>query len=140
MLCSVVLHAAASDLTLRAGAWQLPPLARRLQAWSAGTLFSPAWQGLGSSPSLGSLPSAAAYMRHAGSLWDAMLQAGRVMNQGLSVAASVSQVWNAWEVVAPVRPQLYLYSSADALIPPAEVELFMKQQVGGQSVVCDLCH
>ena len=40
------------------------------------------------------------------------------------------QVWNAWDVVAPVRPQLYLYSSSDALIPPAEVELFMKQQVG----------
>ena len=39
------------------------------------------------------------------------------------------QVWSAWDVVAPVQPQLYLYSSADALIPPSEVQLFMQQQV-----------
>ena len=32
-------------------------------------------------------------------------------------------------MVAPVQPQLYLYSSADALIPPSEVHLFMQQQV-----------
>ena len=39
------------------------------------------------------------------------------------------QVWQAWQVVAPVKPQLYLSSQADALIPPAEISLFMKQQV-----------
>jgi hypothetical protein len=39
------------------------------------------------------------------------------------------QVWNAWDIVAPTKPQLYLYSLADALIPPCEVELFMNQQV-----------
>lgn len=43
------------------------------------------------------------------------------------------QVWQAWHVVAPIRPQLYLSSQADALIPPAEVSLFMKQQVYGTS-------
>ena len=43
------------------------------------------------------------------------------------------QVWQAWHVVAPIRPQLYLTSQADALIPPAEVSLFMKQQVYGIS-------
>ena len=32
-------------------------------------------------------------------------------------------------MVAPVQPQLYLFSSADALIPPSEVQLFMQQQV-----------
>jgi hypothetical protein len=37
--------------------------------------------------------------------------------------------------MAPVRPQLYLYSSADALIPPEDVELFMKQQVVRQCMV-----
>lgn len=31
--------------------------------------------------------------------------------------------------MAPVRPQLYLYSPVDVLIPPAEVERFMTQQV-----------
>lgn len=40
-----------------------------------------------------------------------------------------SQVWNAWEVIAPLKPQLYLYSPVDAVIPPYEVERFMKQQV-----------
>ena len=41
-----------------------------------------------------------------------------------------TQVWQAWEVVAPVKPQLYLSSQADALIPPAEINLFKLQQVG----------
>jgi hypothetical protein len=31
--------------------------------------------------------------------------------------------------MAPVCPQLYLYSDADPLAPPHEVEAFMKQQV-----------
>ena len=39
------------------------------------------------------------------------------------------QVWRAWDVVVPAQPHLYLYSSADALIPPSEVLLFMQQQV-----------
>lgn len=38
------------------------------------------------------------------------------------------QVWGAWQVLAPIKPQLYLSSQADALIPPAEIKLFMKQQ------------
>ena len=33
-------------------------------------------------------------------------------------------------MVAPVKPQLYLSSQADALIPPAEIDLFKLQQVG----------
>ena len=40
------------------------------------------------------------------------------------------QVWQAWDVVAPVKPQLYLSSQADALIPRAEINLFKLQQVG----------
>ena len=40
------------------------------------------------------------------------------------------QIWSAWETVAPVSPQLYLYSSADALIPPEEVQKFQKLQAG----------
>ena len=51
---------------------------------------------------------------------------------GLDTTAAL-QVWQAWLVVAPIRPQLYLSSQADALIPPAEVSLFMKQQVYGTS-------
>ena len=43
------------------------------------------------------------------------------------------QVWQSWQVVAPVRPQLFLSSQADALIPPAEINLFMKQQVPAPS-------
>lgn len=38
------------------------------------------------------------------------------------------QIWQAWETVAPTSPQLYLYSSADALIPPREVQNFQKLQ------------
>jgi pimeloyl-ACP methyl ester carboxylesterase len=35
---------------------------------------------------------------------------------------------SAWARHAPLAPQLYLYSSADALIPAAHVEAFMAQQ------------
>ena len=34
----------------------------------------------------------------------------------------------AWQVEAPPCPQLYLYSSSDALIPHQHIELFMAQQ------------
>ena len=44
--------------------------------------------------------------------------------------AIVTQIWLAWESVAPVSPQLYLYSTADALIPPEEVQKFQKLQAG----------
>ncbi|CAL5220750.1 g2812 [Coccomyxa viridis] len=44
------------------------------------------------------------------------------------ISTRIHEVWQAWQVVAPVKPQLYLSSEADALIPPAEIELFMKQQ------------
>ena len=37
------------------------------------------------------------------------------------------QVWKAWMLV-PQCPQLYLYSSSDALIPSQEVERFMSMQ------------
>ena len=50
------------------------------------------------------------------------------------------QVWRAWDVVAPVQPQLYLYSSADALIPPSEVQLFMQQQVRWLSITAFFVH
>ena len=39
-----------------------------------------------------------------------------------------TQIWQAWGSTAPVCPQLYLYSSADALIPPSEVQKFQKSQ------------
>lgn len=39
-----------------------------------------------------------------------------------------NQIWQAWESTAPTCPQLYLYSSADALIPPSEVQQFQKLQ------------
>ncbi|EIE23814.1 hypothetical protein COCSUDRAFT_83689 [Coccomyxa subellipsoidea C-169] len=44
------------------------------------------------------------------------------------ISARIREVWNAWDNVAPVRPQLYLYSPVDALIPPEEVARFMEQQ------------
>ncbi|CAL8472211.1 g11753 [Coccomyxa elongata] len=45
------------------------------------------------------------------------------------ISSRISEIWSAWDHVAPVRPQLYLYSPVDVLIPPAEVERFMTQQV-----------
>lgn len=44
------------------------------------------------------------------------------------IANRQDQIWQAWESTAPKSPQLYLYSSADALIPPSEVQQFRKQQ------------
>lgn len=38
------------------------------------------------------------------------------------------QVSSAWATHAPLSPQLYLYSSADGLIPSDHVETFMAQQ------------
>ena len=38
------------------------------------------------------------------------------------------QVRGAWALSAPLCPQLYLYSSKDALIPHTHVESFMAQQ------------
>ncbi|KAK9905971.1 hypothetical protein WJX75_009885 [Coccomyxa subellipsoidea] len=44
------------------------------------------------------------------------------------ISTRIREVWSAWDNVAPVRPQLYLYSPVDALIPPEEVDRFMVQQ------------
>ncbi|CAK0783325.1 hypothetical protein CVIRNUC_006524 [Coccomyxa viridis] len=44
------------------------------------------------------------------------------------ISTRMHEVWQAWDVVAPVKPQLYLSSQADALIPPAEIDLFKLQQ------------
>ena len=41
-----------------------------------------------------------------------------------------AQVYEAWYNRAPYCPQLYLYSDADPLAPAAEVERYMKIQVG----------
>jgi len=38
-------------------------------------------------------------------------------------------VWRAWQTLAPRAKQLYLYSDADALIPPSEVRRCMALQV-----------
>ena len=49
------------------------------------------------------------------------------------------QVWQAWHVVAPVKPQLYLRSQSAALLPPAEIDLFMKLQVCTAPIICASC-
>ncbi len=41
----------------------------------------------------------------------------------------LGQVWRAWQTLAPRAKQLYLYSDADALIPPSEVRRCMALQV-----------
>ncbi len=55
------------------------------------------------------------------------------------------QVYDAWYNLAPVCPQLYLYSDADPLVPPGDVEKYMEIQVrvrqgqplyGSQQRVC----
>ena len=38
------------------------------------------------------------------------------------------QIWHSWQIAAPLAPQLYLYSTCDALIPPSEVQLFRRMQ------------
>ncbi len=40
-----------------------------------------------------------------------------------------SQLWQRWQDSSPLAPQLYLYSSADALIPPDRIKAFMASQV-----------
>ena len=44
------------------------------------------------------------------------------------------QVWGAW-AVAPVCPQLFLYSAGDALMPTADIEAFMQQQAARGAAV-----
>ncbi|KAK9823884.1 hypothetical protein WJX72_006171 [[Myrmecia] bisecta] len=44
------------------------------------------------------------------------------------ITSRVDEVWRAWQTVAPRAPQLYLHSSNDALIPPAEVHRFIDMQ------------
>ncbi|KAL0023096.1 hypothetical protein WJX77_000879 [Trebouxia sp. C0004] len=44
------------------------------------------------------------------------------------IANRQNQIWQAWSKTAPLCPQLYLYSSADALIPPAAVQQFQEMQ------------
>jgi hypothetical protein len=39
------------------------------------------------------------------------------------------QVYEAWYEMAPACPQLYLYSSADPIVPAQDVERYMKIQV-----------
>lgn len=46
------------------------------------------------------------------------------------------QIWQAWDTVAPRSPQLFLYSSADALIPPEQVQRFQKLQTARGVNVC----
>ncbi|KAJ9531878.1 hypothetical protein QJQ45_022016 [Haematococcus lacustris] len=45
-----------------------------------------------------------------------------------SVKLREKEVYEAWYDMAPTCPQLYLYSDADPLVPPAEVERFMDIQ------------
>lgn len=40
------------------------------------------------------------------------------------------QVFEAWYEMAPTCPQLYLYSDADPLVQPEEVQRYMEIQVG----------
>ena len=49
------------------------------------------------------------------------------------------QVWHAWQWDVPPCPQLYLYSRADALIPAAQVDLFMEQQAAHGAPVHHHC-
>ncbi|KAL0042970.1 hypothetical protein WJX79_005495 [Trebouxia sp. C0005] len=44
------------------------------------------------------------------------------------IANRQDQIWQAWSNTAPLCPQLYLYSSADALIPPSAVQQFQELQ------------
>ena len=46
----------------------------------------------------------------------------------LTQLSCMLQIWEAWQSTAPVSPHLYLYSSADALIPPDEVRKFQHMQ------------
>jgi hypothetical protein len=46
-------------------------------------------------------------------------------------ARFVVQVYDAWYNLAPVCPQLYLYSDADPLVPASDVERYMAVQVSG---------
>lgn len=48
------------------------------------------------------------------------------VNRELNICL-LMQVWQAW-MLSPHCPHLYLYSSCDALIPPAEVTRFMNMQ------------
>ena len=48
-------------------------------------------------------------------------------------------MWQAWQTVAPRAKQLYLYSDADALIPPSEVHRFMALQVRSASELANCC-
>ncbi len=47
----------------------------------------------------------------------------------LTVQNTCSQLWQRWQDSSPLAPQLYLYSSADALIPPDRIKAFMASQV-----------
>jgi len=51
-----------------------------------------------------------------------------VQNMRNTKQGSVLQIWQAWSNTAPLCPQLYLYSSADALIPPSAVQQFQEIQ------------
>lgn len=44
------------------------------------------------------------------------------------IANRQDQIWQAWNNTAPLCPQLYLYSSADALIPLSAVQQFQEMQ------------
>ena len=47
---------------------------------------------------------------------------------GLWLLSCRPQVYDAWYNLAPMCPQLYLYSEADPLVPPADVERYMAIQ------------
>ena len=54
-----------------------------------------------------------------------MLQVGSARAR---LCLCLGQVWRAWQTLAPRAKQLYLYSDADALIPPSEVRRCMALQ------------
>eukprot|EP00884_Botryococcus_braunii_P020862 jgi/Botrbrau1/745/Bobra.0181s0004.1 len=55
------------------------------------------------------------------------------------ISKRLQEVYDAWETTAPICPQLFLYSAADALIPTSEVQRFMRiQEARGARVTSHL--